>query len=205
MDNKALYNLSYGVFLLGAKDGEKVNACITNTCIQVASEPVRLAISCMNRNKTCDMIKASSLFTLSVLDKTCTFDTIKHFGMQSGRDVDKFADFKATFDNRGIPYLEKETCAVILCRVVDKKDLGSHTLFIAEIDDAFCRSQNPPLTYAMYQAEVKPKPQGTADNRKIKGWRCKICGYVYEGSELPKDFTCPLCGHDASDFEAIYE
>lgn len=206
MDNKALYNLSYGVFVLGTKEQDKVNACITNTCIQVASDPTRLAISCMNKNKTCDMIKSSGLFTLSLLDTTCTFETIKHFGMQSGRDVDKFSDFNAMRDSRGIPYLEAQTCAVISCHVVDKKDLGSHTLFIAEIDDAFCTSKNAPLTYAMYQAEIKPKPQTAQNtNRKIKAWKCKICGYVYEGAELPKDFTCPLCGHDASDFEAIYE
>ena len=205
MDNKALYSISYGVFLLATKDGDKTNACITNTCMQVASNPTRIAICCINTNYTCDLLKNSGIFTLSILDKTCTFNTIKHFGMQSGRDVDKLADIELPIASNGIPYLGWQTCAVICGRVVDSKDLGSHTMFIAEIDDAFRLSEQEPLTYSYYQSDLKPKPQKAPSERKIKGWRCRICGYFYEGPELPKDFVCPLCGHDASDFEPVYE
>lgn len=206
MDNKALFDISYGVFILSAKDGEKLNACVTNTCVQVASDPARIAISCMNRNLTCDMIKRGGLFTLSVLDSSCAFETIKHFGMQSGRDVDKFDGLKAPLDSRGIPYLDWQTRAVLCCRAVSRQDLGSHTMFIAEIDDAFrIDGAQKPLTYSDYHERVKPRPQASDASRKITGWRCKICGYVHEGAELPKDFVCPLCAHDASDFEPIYE
>lgn len=207
MDKKALYSLSYGVFMLSTKAGEKVNGCITNTCMQVANSPTRVAISVINANYTCELIKQSKVFALSLLDQTCTFETIKHFGFQSGRDVNKFENMKVPTDANGIPYLGWQACAVISCKVVDSQDLGSHTLFIAEVEDAKVLSENAPLTYADYQNKVKPKPkpEAKATDKKIVGWRCKICNYVYEGSELPADFTCPLCGHGAEDFEPIYE
>ncbi len=205
MDKKALYQLTYGVFLLSTKAGDKVNGCITNTCIQVANSPTRVAISVLNTNYTCDLIKESGIFALSLLDNTCTFQTIKHFGFQSGRDVDKLDGLTLPTDVNGVPYLAWQTTAVISCKVLESTDLGSHTLFIAEVVDAKLLNDNAPLTYADYQANVKPKPQEVKKEKKIVGWRCKICNYVYEGSELPADFTCPLCGHDKDDFEPIYE
>lgn len=204
MDQKALFSISYGVFMLATKNGDKENGCITNTCMQVASNPTRIAIACINGNLTCEMLKESGLFTLSILDNTCSFETIKHFGLQSGKTVDKFAVIKTPVDSNGIPYLNWQTCSVLCCKVVQKYDLGSHTMFIAEIDDAFRLSDNPPLTYSDYQTKLKPKPAENKE-KKITGWRCKICGYVYEGATLPADFICPTCGHDASDFEPIYE
>lgn len=204
MDKKALYQLSYGVFMLAAKSGDKANGCITNTCMQVANSPVRVAISVINANYTCDLIKESGMFTLSMLDQTCTFQTIKHFGMQSGRDVDKLADIKLPVDDNGIPYMGWQACAMLSGKVLESHDLGSHTLFIAEVTDAKVLSENAPLTYADYQTKVKPKPEKKLEDRKIVGWRCKICNYVYEGSELPAEFACPLCGHGADDFEPIY-
>lgn len=204
MDPKAFYNLSYGVFVLGTKAQGKLNACITNTCIQVASDPVRIAISVLNNNFTCGMIKESGAFTLSVLDSTCTFDLIKHFGMQSGRNVEKFQDFPYESTESQLPYITQNVCALLECKVLSNQDLGTHTLFVAEVTDAKVLSGNAPLTYAQYQSTVKPKPDVNA-GKKIVGWRCKICGYEYKQPELPKDFICPLCGHPADDFEPIYE
>ena len=204
MDNKAFYNLTYGVFVLGANNKGAINACITNTCMQVASDPVRVAISVLNKNLTCNMVKESGRFTLSVLDNSCKFDLIKHFGMQSGVNVNKFESFPYEKTENGIPFIKQNVCALLECKVVSKEDLGTHTLFVAEVENAEVLSSNPPLTYADYQNKVKPKPVVNT-GKKIIGWRCKICGYVYEGSELPKDFTCPLCGHPAEDFEPIYE
>jgi flavin reductase (DIM6/NTAB) family NADH-FMN oxidoreductase RutF/rubredoxin len=205
MDKKALYNLSYGVFMLAAKSGEKVNGCITNTCIQVANSPTRVAIAVLNTNYTCELIKESGVFALSLLDQTTNFATIKHFGFQSGRDVDKFSGMQTPVDLNGIPYLGWSACAEISCKVVDRSDLGSHTLFIAEVVDAKVLSEKAPLTYADYQSKVKPKTEAPKSDKKIVGWRCKICNYVYKGSELPDDYNCPLCGHGAEDFEPIYE
>ena len=204
MDPKAMFNISYGIFMLATKDGDRINGCITNTCMQVAMSPTRVAIACINKNLTCEMIKKSGVFAMSILDQSTTFDTIKRFGMQSGRNVDKFEGLSCPVDEKGIPYLPFQTCAVLSCHVVSQEDLGSHTLFIAEVDDAIRSSENAPLTYNDYQNNVKPKPAAQVQ-KKIKGWRCKICGYVYEEPVLPADFICPLCGHPASDFEPVYE
>lgn len=205
MDNKALFKLSYGVFVLSSKSGDKVNACVTNTCIQAANDPVRIAISVLNTNLTCDYIKDSGVFSVSVLDKTCIFDTIKHFGMQSGRDVNKFEGVKLPIDLNGVPYLPWSTNSVLSAKVLESIDLGTHTLFIAEVVDMKVLSDNEPLTYADYHKDLKPKPQKIDEKKKIVGWKCKICGFVYEGEKLPEDFVCPLCGHSADDFEPIYE
>ena len=208
MDKKAIYNLSYGVFMVSTKAGEVANGCITNTCIQVAGNPVRIAISVLNSNYTCDLIKESGIFAVSILDNDCTFETIKHFGFQSGRDVDKFGNITPPTDCNDVPYLGWQSCAVISGKVVEQHDLGTHTLFIAEVVDAKVLSDKEPITYAKYQNEIKPKNNAASakeDVKKIVGWRCKICKYVYEGSKLPEDYACPLCGHGADDFEPIYE
>lgn len=205
MDKKALYKLSYGVFMLSTKEGENVNGCITNTCMQVANSPTRIAIAVINTNYTCDLIKKSGVFALSLLDQTCSYELIKHFGFQSGRDVNKFENLQMPVDINGIPYMGWQACAVISGRVVSSQDLGSHTLFIAEVEDAKLLNDNAPLTYDDYQTKVKPKPAPKAENKKIVGWRCRICKYEYQGSELPADFACPLCGHGPDDFEPIYE
>ncbi len=206
MDKKALYHLSYGVFVLASKADGKMNGCITNTCMQVANSPTRVAVSVLNTNYTCDLIKKSGIFALTMLDDTCTFETIRFFGFQSGRDVVKFGCAELT-DRNGIPYLGWQACAMLSCRVTESRDLGSHTLFIAEVEDAKVLSRNAPLTYADYQSRLKPKREEKpeAQERRIIGWRCRICRYYYEGSELPADYVCPLCGHGADDFEPVYE
>ena len=208
-----MYNLSYGVFLLGSKsaDGSKINACITNTCFQTANGPTRIAISVIKQNLTCQMIEESGFFSLSLLDRTCSFETIKRFGYQSGRTVDKFNDFEYQSGENGCPYITKEACSVIEAKVCNKLDLGSHMLFVAEVTEAKLLSDKEPLTYAEYQKSVKPKADGTAalgaggEPKPIKGWRCKICGYEFSGPVLPENFECPICGHPAEDFEPIFE
>ena len=204
MDKKAVYDLTYGVFLLTTMAGNKVNGCISNTCIQVASNPLRLALSVLNTNYTCDLIKESGVFAVSILDETALFETIKHFGMQSGRNIDKIGTLNLPPDSNGVPYLGWQACAVLSGKVISSTNLGTHTLFIAEVTDAKKLSDNKPLTYADYQERIKPKPEKRID-KKVVAWRCKICGYEYKGSELPADYSCPLCGHGAEDFEPVYE
>ncbi len=208
MDKKAIYNLTYGVFMLSTKNNDITNGCIINTCMQVAGNPIRIAISVLNTNYTCELIGKSGKFALSILDKECSYETIRHFGLQSGRDVDKFGGIPAPTDCNGIPYIGWHTCSVISGVVTESHNLGTHTLFIAEVVDAKVLNDNEPLTYADYQNKLKPESGNKSenkDNRKIVGWRCKICNYVYEGSKLPEDYICPLCGHGADDFEPIYE
>ena len=205
MDNKALFNLPYGVFMLATSADDVENGCITNTCIQVANDPTRIAIAVINANYTCELIKKSGIFTITLLDETCTFETIEHFGMQSGRDVDKMGNMTLPRDENGIPYLGWQSASVISAKVAESIDLGSHTLFIAEVTDAKVLSDNAPLTYEYYRNNIKPQPVEQPKGKKITGWRCRICGYVYEGAVLPDDFICPLCGHSKEDFEPIFE
>lgn len=205
MDKKVMYDLSYGVFLLGTRVGDKLNACITNTCIQVANSPTRVAIAVNNANYTCELLKQSGVFCLTLLNTTCTPQTLTHFGGQSGRDVDKFEGMEPSVDANGAPYLAWQSCGYISGRVVEKTDLGSHTLFIAEVVDAVALGGGEPLTYAYYQANLKPKPKAAPAEKKIVGWRCAICGYYYEGETLPADYVCPLCGHGPEDFQPVYE
>ncbi|MBE5937418.1 MAG: flavin reductase [Lachnospiraceae bacterium] len=205
MDKNALFNLTYGVFMVSVKSEDCINGCITNTCIQVANSPIRVAISVLNSNYTCELLNENDCFTLSLLDESCTYEIIKHFGMQSGRDVDKFEGMDLKTDINGLPYITDGACAVISCKVVSRENLGSHTLFVGEVVDAEVLSDKSPLTYADYRNRIKPKSQDVSSSKKIVGWRCKICNYVYEGSELPDDYLCPLCGHGKDDFEPIYE
>lgn len=204
MDPKAFFKISYGVFILGSSCEGKVNACVTNTCIQIAANPIRIAISVLNKNYTCQMIKKSGTFALSILDGSCTFDTIKRFGFASGIDTDKFKDFPYATDIYGNPYLEQETCAEISAKVISFQDLGTHTLFMAEATDTKILSDLEPITYSDYQNHIKPKIY-TSHSKKIIGWKCRICGFVYNGAELPADYMCPICSHPAEDFEPIYE
>ena len=205
MDMKAMYKLSYGLFVLTAKRGEKDNGCITNTAIQVTSEPNRISIAVNKANYTHDMVLETGKFNVSIISEKADFDLFKHFGFQSGRDVDKFADFTdcARAEN-GIFYITKGTNAVISAEVEQSIDLGSHTLFIAKVTDLMVLDAASSATYEYYQNNIKPKPQavGTTPTGQTI-WRCRICGYEYVGEELPEDFICPICKHPASDFEKV--
>ena len=205
MDQKVMYALSYGLFVLSARRGEKDNGCITNTAIQVTSEPNRIAIAVNKANFTHDMVLETGKFTVSVLSQEAKFELFQRFGFQSGRNVDKLADFQEHIarDGNGVVYVTQGTNAWISCQVVSTMDLGTHTLFVADVLDGGVLSNAPSATYAYYQANIKPKPAAPAGESSKKRWVCTICGYVYEGEELPADFICPLCKHPASDFELL--
>ena len=203
MDRKAMYRLSYGLFVLTAREAEKDNGCIINTAIQAASEPNQLSICVNKTNYTHDMIERTGKFTVSVLSQNAQFELFKHFGFQSGRNTNKFETFKKC--DRGINdiyYITEGTNAYISVKVIKTEDLGSHTMFIGEITDMEVLSNIPSVTYDYYQNNIKPENVGkTEDGKTI--WRCRICGYEYVGEELPDDFICPLCKHPASDFEKV--
>lgn len=205
MDKKAMYKLSYGLFVLTARDGEKDNGCIINTAIQAASEPNQLSICVNKANYTHDMIERTGKFTVSVLSEQADFELFKRFGFQSGRDVDKFTNFTGCARGAdGLYYITEGTNAYISVMVDKTVDLGSHTMFIGEITDMAVLSDTPSTTYEYYQNHIKPKPQavGKTDEGQTV-WRCRICGYEYVGEEIPNDFICPICKHPASDFEKI--
>ena len=205
MDKKAMYKLSYGLFVLTAKEADKDNGCIINTAIQAASEPNQLSICVNKQNYTHDMVKRTGEFTVSVLSQNADFELFQHFGLQSGRDVNKFENFtQCSRGTNGIYYITEGTNAYLSVKVKKTEDLGSHTMFIGEITDMEVLSEAPSVTYDYYLNNIKPKPQavGTAEGGQII-WRCTICGYEYVGEELPEDFICPICKHPASDFEKI--
>ena len=205
MDKKAMYKLSYGLFVLTAKDEEKDNGCIINTAIQASSMPNQLSICVNKANLTHDMIVKTGKFTVSVISQDAGFDLFKHFGFQSGKDVDKFKNFeKCKRGENSIYYITEGTNTYISVNVSKTEDLGSHTMFIGEITDMEVLSETPSVTYDYYLKNIKPQPENvgtTTDGKTI--WRCTICGYEYVGEELPEDFVCPLCKHPASDFEKI--
>lgn len=199
MDTNVLFKISYGLYVLTAKD-EKDNGCIINTVMQVTSTPLQIAIAVNKRNYTNEMIQKTRKFNLSILSEKADFSIYEHFGYKSGRDTDKFATFYETKRSpNGLFYITKGTNAYMSAYVQHEMDLGTHSLFIGQLVASESLSDDKSATYDYYQNNVKPKPENTAK----KGWRCKICGYIYEGEELPDDYICPICKHGAIDFEKL--
>ena len=196
MDNNALFKLSYGLFVLTARQGQKDNGCIINTAIQITDAPKRIQICVNKQNLTHDMILQTGIFNVSVLSQDAVFWVFQHYGFQSGRDTDKFENIPAARTSNGVRYVQGCTNAVISGKVINTVDCGTHTLFIADVTDAEILSDEPSMTYQYYFDHVKQKPEPA----KQESWVCKICGYVYEGEELPPDYVCPLCKHGAEDF-----
>jgi flavin reductase (DIM6/NTAB) family NADH-FMN oxidoreductase RutF len=195
-----MFKLSYGLFVLTAKDGSKDNGCIINTAIQITDKPLRLSVTVNKTNLTNAMILKTGEFNISVLSKSVPFKIFEKFGFHSGKDTDKFAGSSNTERTANdIRYLSEYTNGVISGKVIESIDCGTHTIFIANVVQAFILSDEASVTYQYYFDNIKPKPQGG----KKKGFICKICGYVYEGDVLPDDFICPLCKHGAADFEPL--
>lgn len=204
IDSKAVQKFSYGLFVLSAHADGKDNGCIINTAAQLTSSPNRINIAVNKANHTHDMILNTGMFNISVLSQNATFDIFKRFGFQSGRDVNKFEGFEssAARSANGLLYVTEGANCFMSAKVIDSHDYGTHTLFIAELTEAVVLNEDPSVTYAYYFEHIKPKPQPKIEEEK-HGYVCKICGYVYEGDELPADFICPLCKHGADDFEKI--
>ncbi len=200
MNTNALYNIGYGLYVLTSNENGKDNGCIINTLMQVTSDPLQVEIVVNKQNYTTDMIQRTKKFNVSMLTEKSQFDIFKRFGFQSGKSTDKFLGFSDVKRSpNGVLYITKDTNSYISAYVKQEYDLGSHMLFIGQLVASEVLSEEPSLTYAYYHKNIKPKPQNT----EKKGWRCKICGYVYEGENLPSDFICPLCKHGAEDFEKI--
>ena len=196
MDKTALFKLSYGLFVLTARQDGKDNGCIINTAGQLTEDPLQIQIAVNKKNLTHDMVLATGEFNVSILSQEAVFWVFQHYGFQSGRDVDKFAMIPEARTANGIRYVEGSANAVISAKVVQTVDCGTHTLFIAQVTDTKTLSSEPSMTYQYYFDNVKPKPQPQTGK-----WVCNICGYVHEGDTLPEDFVCPWCKHGADAFE----
>ena len=199
MNPKALYHITYGLYWLSVRSYAQDNACIINTAVQVANDPTRISIAAIKGNLTHDMILNSGIFNLSSITTNAKFELFQRFGMQSGRDVNKFDGFdNVARSENGLIYLKDASNMYLSAKVTEHFDLGSHTLFVGELTDGQVLSEVPSCTYSYYQSDIKPKPITVATEKNT--WTCSICGYVYEGDEVPEDFLCPLCNHGKEDF-----
>lgn len=201
VDSRAMFRLSYGLYVLSAREDGRDNGCIINTVMQVTDTPKQIEIAVNKANLTHDMILRTRQFNVSVLSTEAPFALFQQFGFQSGRSADKFAGLPEQRTANGLRYLAVNTNAVLSARVVATRGCGTHTIFLAEVTEAHTLSAAPSMTYQYYFDHVKPQPQPTDEPKT--GWVCKVCGYVYEGETLPPDYVCPLCKHGPEDFERL--
>jgi len=199
IDPTALFNIGYGLYVVTSNDGKKDNGLIVNTVTQVTNTPNRIAVTINKLNYSCDIIAKTGILNISTLSQEAPFGVFENFGFQSGKNVDKFAAFHHVQRScNGLLFLDKYANAYISCKVINTIDLQTHLMFICDVTQCVNLSKVETMTYTYYLNNVKPKPE-----TEKKGYVCKICGYVYEGSELPEDYICPLCKHGAADFEPI--
>ena len=199
MDPTALFSIGYGLYVVTTNDGTKDNGLIVNAVTQVTNTPNRVSVTINKMNYSCEVVNKTGVLNISTLSQDAPFKLFQRFGFQSGREADKFAGFShVQRSSNGLLFLNKYANAYISCKVIQTIDLGTHLMFICDVTQCVNLSKVDTMTYSYYFANVKPKP----DTEK-KGWVCKICGYVYEGDELPADFICPLCKHGAADFERL--
>lgn len=199
MDKNIVFKIGYGLYMLSAQDKGKNNGCIINTVMQVTDVPLRIAVTVNKKSLTGKMVSLTQKMNISILSQSVPFSTFEIFGFKSGEEIDKFSKVTFKKSKNGLCYLDKNVVGYMSCEVQDEIDLGTHKMFICNLIDSEILSNEEPLTYAYYHTNIKPKPK--KENKT--GWRCIICGYIYEGENLPSDFICPWCKHGAVDFERI--
>ena len=198
-DLTALFNIGYGLYVVTSNDGKKDNGLIVNTVTQVTNTPNRVAVTINKENYSHHIIRQTGIMNINCLSTDAPFSVFESFGFRSGRNVDKFADCTPLRSDNGLVFLPRYINSFLSLKVEQYVDLDTHGMFICSITEARVLSSAETMTYTYYQNHVKPKPQTEGK----KGFVCKVCGYVYEGEELPEDFICPLCKHGAADFEPI--
>lgn len=212
MDIQAFFKLSYGLYVVSARSGEKKYGCIVNTLQQVTAEPPMLSVAVNKNSVTAKAILDSGRFCGTVLTETADLHLIGTFGFKNSEAVDKFAAFSTKEDENKIPYLTEHAAARYSCEVAGTLDLGTHILIIGKVTEAEILSDEPVMTYDYYHRVVKggtpptaPSYKGNISHKPAQKaqWRCKICGYIYEGDPLPADFVCPICGQGADKFEKV--
>ena len=198
-DMSALFRIGYGLYVVTSNDGKKDNGLIVNTVTQLTDNPFRVAVNINKANYSHHVIQQTGVLNVNCLSVDAPFSIFQQFGFQSGRTVDKFAGVKINRSGNGLVFLDNYINAFMSLKVEQYVDLGTHGMFICSVTEARVISDRETMSYNYYQQNVKPKPQTEGK----KGFVCKICGYIYEGDELPEDIICPLCKHGAVDFEPI--
>ena len=218
MNSKVLRTLSYGVYIVSTMDGERPTGCTANSAMQITSSPATIAVSINHDNYTNHCIDASGLFAVSILAEKSASSLVGHFGFQSGREVNKF-DTVSFEMKSGVPIIT-DSCGYIVCKVINKMETSSHTVFLGEVIDGDVLLSAPAMTYAYYHNVIKGKSPKTAptyipeeesaasaptENTSASKWVCSVCGYIYDGDtpfeELPDDFVCPLCKQPKDKFK----
>jgi len=199
IDITALFNIGYGLYVVTSNDGVYDNGCIINAVTQLTNTPNRVGVVINKQNYSHDSIMTSGKMNVNVLTTSAPFSIFENFGFKSGRNTNKFADGKMFHSENGLPVLTEHINSFISLKVESCVDLDTHTMFVCTLTEAQRINNDESMTYTYYYNNVKPKP----DTKKKTGYVCKICGYVYEGDELPEDFICPICKHGADDFEKI--
>ena len=199
LDPKALFKIGYGLYVVTSRDGDKDNGCIVNTVSQLTDTPLRVAVNINKANFSHDLIKKTGVLNVNCLNNEAPFSVFQKYGFVSGKDKNKFEGEELVRSENGLVVLSNYINAFISLKVDQYVDLGTHGMFICSVIESKIINNVETMTYNYYQANVKPKP----DTQKKKGFVCKVCGYVYEGDELPEDIVCPLCKHGAADFEPI--
>ena len=224
INTKAFRALSYGLYIISAKSGDKAAGCVVNTFQQVTSKPARVSVAINKENVTAGVVLEAGRFEATVLSENASMEHIGLFGFRSSADVDKFAEAAHALDAAGVPYPTEAAVAHFGARVIEKIDVGTHWLIVGEVEEAEVLSSEPPMTYAYYHqvkggktppkaSSYEPAEAASAEAAEPAaapepatpriGWRCMICGYVVEMDELPDDFTCPMCGMGRDMFERI--
>lgn len=209
MDNKILRDLSYGVYVVGSLDGDRKVGCIANSAMQITSNPVTIAVSINHDNYTNKCIKESNKFSISILNEESNPNIIGTFGFSSSKDINKFNDFEHEVIE-GIPVI-KDSNGYVVCEVISTLETDTHTIFVGKVIAMNKSLEKVPMTYKYYHEVLKGSSPAKAPiyqktiEEEIKGnrWKCMICGYIYEGDELPLYFTCPICGQVREAFEKI--
>ena len=198
-DLTALFNIGYGLYVVTSNDGTKDNGLIVNTVTQVTNTPNRVAVTINKANYSHHVIKQTGVMNVNCLDTSAPFSVFQNFGFQSGRTADKFAGIEELRTDNGLRFLPRHINSLLSLKVESYVDLDTHGMFICAVTEARVMAPTETMTYTYYQNNVKPKPETEGK----QGFVCKVCGWVYEGEELPDDIVCPLCKHGAADFEPI--
>lgn len=202
IDSTALFNISYGLYALTVNDGNKDNALIVNTAVQItSSSPLIVSVTVNKSNYSHGVIQNTGKLNVNCLTVKTPFSLFEAFGFKSGREEDKLKNIPFTRSQNGLAVLSEYVNAFISLSVIKEVDVETHTVFICKVEESAVINKDESMTYSYYHKNVKPKPQPKLE--ATKGYICKICGYVYEGEPLPEDFVCPICKHGAEDFEPI--
>jgi flavin reductase (DIM6/NTAB) family NADH-FMN oxidoreductase RutF/rubredoxin len=228
MNPKTLYKIPYGLYVVCSRKKDKINGQIANALFQVTSEPPTVAVSINRKNLTHEYIDYSKIFSASILCNNTPMEFIGTFGFKSGRDIDKFKDVNYKIGKTKSPVIFDNCLGYIEAKVINKLDVGTHTIFIGEIVDADVISDEKVMTYEYYH-EIKggksPKNAPTyigelkenkkMEDKKMDRYVCDVCGYVYDPEkgdpdngisagtkfeDLPENWVCPVCGAGKDSF-----